>query len=242
MNLENKTVLVTGGAIRVGRAICEALAREGCRVVIHCNRSVREARSLAARLRRGGTPAWVVTGDFRTAEACERVMARAFQAAGTMDILINNAAVFHKQTLMTASDADLCAEWEVNLAAPLRLIRAFARRVRRGKIINILDRRIASCRPDAVPYTLSKRMLAELTLLAALELAPAITVNGVAPGAVLAADRKGSVREKAGRFLLQQRPAVADVAHAIVFLLQCDSITGQIVYVDSGQHLLGSDG
>lgn len=242
MNLENKTVLVTGGAIRIGRSICEALAGEGCRVVIHCHRSVREAGRLAARLRRGGTPAWVVTGDFRKAGECERVMARAFQAAGAVDVLVNNAAVFHKQTLMTASAADWRATWEINLAAPGRLIRAFARRTRRGKIINILDRRIASCRPDAVPYTLSKQMLAQLTLQAALELAPAITVNGVAPGAVLAADRKRGVREKAGRFPLQQRPTVADVVRAVVFLIQCDSITGQIIYVDSGQHLLGSAG
>jgi len=77
-------------------------------------------------------------------------------------------------------------------------------------------------------------------VLAALELAPAFTVNGVAPGSVLAADRKDSPREKAGHFPLGRRPSVDDVVHAVVFLLQCDSITGQIVFVDSGQHLLGS--
>lgn len=234
--------MVTGGAVRIGRAICEALAREGCRVVIHCHRSAREAGVLAGRLRRGGATAWVVKGDIRLPGACERIMARAFRTAGTVDILVNNAAMFHKQTLMAATNADLQAEWAVNLAAPLRFIQAFARRARRGKIINLLDRRIASCQPDAVPYTLSKKALAELTRLAAMELAPAITVNGVAPGAVLAAGRKGNAREKAGRFLLGRRPAVKDVVRAVLFLLQSDSITGQIVFVDGGQHLMGSEG
>jgi NAD(P)-dependent dehydrogenase (short-subunit alcohol dehydrogenase family) len=240
MDLTNKTALVTGGAVRIGRAICEALAREGCRVVIHCNRSARQARALAMRLRRDGGQAWVVQGDFRSPGGCERVMARAFRAAGTVDVLVNNASVFHKQSLLAATDADLRAEWEVNLAAPLRLMQAFARRARRGKIVNLLDRRIASRQLDAVPYLLSKKALAELTRLAAIELAPAIMVNGVAPGAVLAANRKGNAREKAGRFLLGRRPAVDDVVRALVFLLHADSITGQIIFVDSGQHLVES--
>lgn len=241
MILKNKTALVTGGAVRMGRAICEALVREGCQVVIHCHRSRHEAHALAARLRRQGTRAMVVTGDFRSPRACERLMDRAFRGAGTVDILINNAAVFHKQSLRAATETDMRAAWEVNLVAPLRLIRAFAGRVRAGKIVNVLDRRIASCRPDAVPYVLSKKALAELTLLAAVDLAPTITVNGVAPGAVLPVGGGGGAREKAGRFLLQRRPTVDDVVRAVIFLLQSDAITGQIVFVDGGQHLMGMD-
>jgi NAD(P)-dependent dehydrogenase (short-subunit alcohol dehydrogenase family) len=239
MKLEKKTVLVTGGATRIGRALCEALAGAGCRVVIHCNRSAGAARSLAERLRRAGTAAWVVRGDLRSRNACRTVIEQAWRAAGPVDVLVNNAAIFHKQSLLAASPADLEREWTVNLAAPLYLIQAFARRAGRGKIINLLDWRIVSCRPDAVPYVLSKKALAELTRLAARELAPAFTVNGVAPGAVLAAGRRGSAREKAGRCPLGRRPALADVLRAVLFLLQADSITGQIVFVDGGRHLLG---
>ncbi len=240
MNLQNKTALVTGGAVRVGRAICEALADAGCRVVIHYSRSAGEARALAGRLRRAGTAAWVVRGDLTSRGACERVMAGAFRIAGAVDILVNNAAVFHKQDLLSASVADLGREWAVNLAAPLGLMQAFARRAQHGKIINLLDSRIASCRADAVPYVLSKKALADLTILAARQLAPGITVNGVAPGAVLAPDpeRSGTVREKAGRCLLGQRPTLEDVVRAVLFLAQSDSITGQIVFVDGGQRLL----
>ena len=113
-------------------------------------------------------------------------------------------------------------------------------RARRGKIINLLDSRLGAGRANTVPYTLSKKMLAELTVLAAKELAPAFTVNAVAPGAVLAADRQGGVRHKAGRFPLGRRPTLEDVAQAVVFLLRSAAITGQIICVDGGQHLLGS--
>lgn len=241
MNLEGKTALVTGGAARIGRALCVALAGAGCRVVIHCHRSARAAGVLAARLRGTGAEAWVVRGDLAARGACERIMERAFRLAGTVDILVNNAAVFHKQSLLGATVDDLQRAWAVNLAAPLCLIRAFARRARQGAIVNLLDSRIASCRTDAVPYTLSKKALAELTRLAARELAPAIAVNAVAPGAVLAAEgRCRAAREKAGATLLGRRPALEDVVRAALFLLRSDSITGQIVFVDGGRNLLES--
>jgi len=131
------------------------------------------------------------------------------------------------------------AEWEVNLLAPLLLMQAFARRVKRGRIINLLDCRIASHQSDAVPYSLAKKSLADLTRLAALELAPGITVNGVAPGPVLTADTVGATRESAGPLPLKIRPSVQAVVKAVLFLLESDAITGQIIFVDSGQHLLG---
>ena len=244
MKLKGKTALVTGGARRIGAALCEALAEEGCRVVIHYNRSARPAEALAARLRRNGAQAWTVAGDFRTGDYrtprfADHVVRQAVAVAGKLDILINNAAVFDKQRLLRVTAAGLRAEWEVNLLAPLLLMRAFARRVKRGRIINLLDCRIASHQSDAVPYSLAKKSLADLTRLAALELAPGITVNGVAPGPVLTADTAGATRESAGPLPLKIRPSVQEVVKAVLFLLEADAITGQIVFVDSGRHLLG---
>lgn len=239
MNLKGKTALVTGGARRIGAALCKALAAEGCRVVIHYNRAERPAAALAAHLRRNGAQAWTVVGDFRAPHFAERVVRQALAAAGNLDILINNAAVFDKQRLLQVTEAALRAEWEVNLRAPLLLMRAFARRRKRGHIINLLDCRVASHQSDAMPYSLAKKSLADLTCLAALELAPGIAVNGVAPGPVLAADTAGAVRESAGPLPLKIRPTVQEVVKAVLFLLQSDAITGQIVFVDSGRHLLG---
>jgi len=249
MNLKGKTALVTGGARRIGAALCEALAEEGCRVVIHYNRSARPAAALAARLRRNGAQAWTVAGDFRTGDcrtgnyrmprSADRVVRQAVAAAGKLDILINNAAVFDKQRLLRVTEAALRTEWEVNLLAPLLLMRAFARHAKRGRIVNLLDCRIASHQSDAVPYCLAKKSLADLTRLAALELAPGITVNGVAPGPVLTADTAGATRESAGPLPLKIRPTVREVVKAVLFLLKSDVITGQIVFVDSGRHLRG---
>lgn len=244
MQLKGKTVMVTGGARRIGAALCQALAAAGCRVVIHYNRSAQPAEKLAARLRRNNAQAWTVAGDFlvgkhRAAGTADQVMCQAWAVAGKLDILINNAAVFHKQRLGQVNAAAACAEWEVNLLAPLLLMQAFARRAKRGRIINLLDCRIASHQSDAVPYSLAKKSLADLTRLAALELAPGITVNGVAPGPVLAADTVGATRESAGPLPLKLRPGVQDVVKAVLFLLEADAVTGQIIFVDSGRHLLG---
>ncbi|MFC1461706.1 SDR family NAD(P)-dependent oxidoreductase [Verrucomicrobiota bacterium] len=241
MDLKGKTALVTGGGVRIGRVVSEALAARGCHVAIHCNRSGKQASSLAARLRRLGVRAFTVKGDFRTSDDCRRVVDQSLQAAGRLDILINNAAVFRKQRLLSASEADIRHEFEINLLAPLWLIRAFASRARKGRVLNLLDRRITSNAPGMLPYLLSKKGLADLTKLAALELAPSITVNGVAPGPVLGPAARAGVREKAGRLPLGRKPTVKDLVQAVMFLLECDSITGQVLFVDSGQHLLGSE-
>ncbi len=239
MRLIGKTVLVTGGARRIGRALSLALAARGCHVVIHSRRPLAAARRLAAQVRRQRVRAWTVSGDFRDAGAAARVFREAWTAAGRIDILINNAAVFRKQPLRRAAEDELREHWDVNLLAPLLLTRAFARRARHGLVLNLLDTRVASARADAVPYALSKKSLADLTRLAAAELAPGFRVNGLAPGPVLAPRASRSTCEPAGPIPLRRRPTVRDVAAAAIFLLESDAVTGQVLFVDGGQHLLG---
>ena len=241
MKLESKTVLITGGAVRLGRAITVALAERGCNVVIHCHRSRRQAGMLASRLRNTGVRAFTVSGDLQAPDDCNRIIDQSFRQAGRLDILINNAAVFHKQSLFSASFADIQAELDVNLIAPFLLIRAFASHARKGSVINLLDRRITSNKPGELTYVLSKKALASLTKMAAIELAPYIRVNAVAPGPVLTSPAHAGTRDKAGFIPLQRKPAVKDLVTAIIFLLECDSVTGQILFVDGGQHLLGSE-
>ncbi len=238
MNLSGKIALVTGGAVRVGRAICTALAARGCNVVIHHHGSERQASALAARFRSGGTRSWTVSGNLDSPEGCARVMDQTRRLARRIDVLVNNAAVFHKKCLVDASDDEILHDLNVNLLAPLWMTRAFARWPGKGKIINLLDRRIASNEAGMLPYLLSKKALADLTALSALELAPRIAVNGVAPGPVLGPAVDAAVREKAGFVPLGKRPSPADVASAVLMLLECDSITGQVLFVDGGQHLL----
>jgi pteridine reductase len=248
MKLESKIALVTGGAVRIGRAICEALAARGCGVVVHYDRSRNEAMELVSGMKKKGVEAFAVKMRFGGEKDCARLMDVAWKKAGHIDFLINNAAVFHKDTLLSTTEKKMMTELQVNFLAPMWLTKEFAKRIRSsekssaavlGKVINLLDQRIAGIPTDCLPYLLSKKMLAELTELAALELAPTITVNGVAPGPVLPVDKRRNLAalEKAGDIPLTCRPTPQDVAAAVVFLLESDSITGQTVFVDGGRHL-----
>ena len=242
MKLRGKTALVTGGAVRIGKAICEALADEGCNVVIHCSRSLPEARQLAGDIRARGVKAWVVREAIDSEADCRSLISASLKQAKHLDILVNNAAVFHKNRLATTTERKLNVELGINLFAPIFLTRAFAEQTEQGAVINLLDRRIMANDPDCLPYSLSKKGLAAFTQEAALALAPAITVNAVAPGAVLPPPGKGAhyLHDHAGRIPLHVRISPRDVAAGVMALLQLEGVTGQTLFVDGGQHLLGN--
>jgi len=207
---------------------------------VQYRKSATEANTLCTELKRQGVQAWPLAADLTSEAACHDLVRRAQIAAGRLDILINNAAVFHKDNLAATTEGKLLAEFWPNLFAPLLLMRAFAWHSTGGKIVNLLDRRIAGHDTTCVPYVLAKKALAELTQLAALELAPRFTVNGVAPGAVLPPPGKTTdyLYDAAGPVPLQRQITPANVAAAVLTLLQDDAMTGQILYVDGGQHLL----
>lgn len=242
MKLKGRTALVTGGAVRIGKAICEALAAEGCNVIIHCSRSLPAAQSLAGQLEARGVKAWVVKEAIDSEADCRSLMAASLECAGGLDILVNNAAVFHKTRMKAVTEQKLRLEFGINLFAPVLLSRLFAEQVDRGVIVNLLDRRIRANDVECLPYSLSKKGLADFTEEAALALAPGIRVNAVAPGPVLPPPGKGPqyLYDRAGRIPLRTRISPQDIAEAVVMAARCDSMTGQILYVDGGQHLLGN--
>lgn len=230
MNLTGKRALVTGGAVRIGRAITDALKAAGVDVIVHFRSSEKEAKAASPN---------IIHADLDDPAQCETLIERAAERFGPIDILVNNASVFHAGRLRDATQEALQKELQPNLFAPLALTRGFAEQTRSGKIINLLDRRITSHDTDYVPYMLSKKGLEELTKLSALELAPTITVNAVAPGAILPPPDKtdDTAWEPAGTIPLDRRPTPQEIADAAIFLLKADSITGQILFVDGGQHL-----
>ena len=249
MRLDAATALVTGGAVRIGRAICEVLADAGCNVIVHYNASEDEAVELVDDLGARGVLAVPVRGELGSEASAEDVMADAWAKAGRVDVLVNSAAVFHKDSLMGTTEEKLLHEVSVNAFAPIFLTRAFARRLRdafadpggvAGKVVNLLDRRIASNEAGCLPYLLSKKMLADFTCNAALELAPHITVNAVAPGAILPPPGEGEhyLRDLAGHVPLGEAGTPRDVAEAVLYLLRSDAVTGQTIFVDGGQHLV----
>jgi NAD(P)-dependent dehydrogenase (short-subunit alcohol dehydrogenase family) len=229
MNLQGRRALVTGGAVRIGAAITKALQAEGVEVVVHYGRSKTAAEKLSP---------YTIQCDLESPESCSELIDK----AGHLDILVNNASIFTKDSLASATPGRVQREFQVNLFAPVELSRTFAAQAGEGAIINLLDRRIRCHDTACVPYTLSKKGLEELTQLAALEYAPHIRVNAVAPGPVLPPPDSDStnVREMAGNIPLDVLPTPGEIAEAAVYLLKAGSITGQIIYVDGGQHLLGN--
>lgn len=242
MKLRRKTVLVTGGAVRIGKAICEAFAEAGHNVVIHCRRSEKAAGRLASQLRERGVRAWVVTQDLGDEASCEGLIRAAFAVAGKVDVLVNNAAIFHKFSLAETTENELKQEFTVNCFVPVMLTKIFARQVRRGSVVNMLDRRIRANDSGCLAYSLSKKALAAFTAEAALALAPTIRVNAVAPGPILPPPGMGMMvmHDRAGRIPLQRRVLPREVAGAVLALVEMESVTGQILFVDGGQHLLGN--
>ena len=245
--LAGRIVLVTGGAVRIGRAIALALAEAGADVVVHARCSLTEADALVTELRGLGRRAWQVSGDLETPAGAAGVFTASVAAAGRLDGLVNNAAIFTRRPLARCEEADFEASWRINALAPMLLTRLLAEHVvgRCGNaaapvagVVNLLDQRIARPAAGCIPYLVSKQALAAFTQAAALELAPQITVNAVAPGAVLAAVTTDG-REPGGPVPLGRRATPEQVAAAVVFLLASPAITGQILYVDGGQHLGG---
>lgn len=233
------TALVTGGAQRIGRAICFALARAGYAVAIHARRSMNEARTLQAELEKHGAKVTIVADDLGDPSAPARIVAEA-AAAGPLTLLVNNASIFEPDEIGSLNRTGWDRQLSVNLAAPVFLSEAFAAQAPGGaSIVNVIDQRVLKPTPLFFSYMLSKSALATATVTLAQSLAPKIRVNGVAPGPTLPSsrqdDRVFAAQTKA--LPLQKGPAPEDIAEAVLFLATAASITGTIVPVDGGQHI-----
>jgi hypothetical protein len=240
-SLCGQTALVTGAARRIGRAIVLGLAEAGANVVVHYRSSHDEAATTAAAARERGVCAWPVQADLGDPTAAAGLLNRAAEAAGPIDWLVNNASIFERSTLQEFRTEDLHRHIQINALAPLALARALAVRGRPGAVVNLLDTRVLVYDRANVAYHLSKRMLLSLTRMMALEFAPAVRVNAVAPGLILAPAGKGPdhVARLAERVPLRRSGNVADVVDAALFLLRSDFVTGQVIYVDGGYHMRG---
>jgi NAD(P)-dependent dehydrogenase (short-subunit alcohol dehydrogenase family) len=236
----NRVVLVTGGAIRIGAAIAEELAKAGWNVVVHAYGSGLAADTLCERLRGYGVCAWRVTADLAHPHAAKGLFEEARMQAGRLDALVNNAALFSLMKELSEQERERLLN--VNTDVPIQLTCALFDHLRerqaQGSVVNLLDQRIARVAMEtATPYEESKLLLAQATVAEALALAPVLRINAVAPGAVLCPTAV-TEKEPAGHIPLGRRPTPADVASAVCWLLESESITGQTLYVDGGQHLI----
>jgi NAD(P)-dependent dehydrogenase (short-subunit alcohol dehydrogenase family) len=239
---QKPTALVTGGAKRIGAAIARDLASHGFRVAIHCNRSVAEANALADELAARGAKTAVVRADLSNAHDVAHVVPGAVAALGPLTLLVNNASVFLKDSFGALDLGVWQTQFDVNLRAPLLLAEAFAAQLpdgAEGNIVNMIDQRVLKLTPEMPSYTLTKAALWAATQTLAQALAPRIRVNGIGPGPTFPnpyAGDGGMTKEITGIAL--KRPVdVSDYGRAIRFLVETRSITGQLLLVDSGQHI-----
>ena len=234
-----KTVLVTGGARRVGKIFALACARAGADVVIHHGHSEEEAQKVREEVTGLGRRAWVFEADFNDPSQAESLIPRINEST-PLHGLVNSAAIFGALSLENTSIEDWQKHLTINLTAPFLLSRAFARQAPDGgQIVNILDWRALRPGADHFPYTISKAALAALTKSLAVALAPKIIVNGLALGAILPpSDGKATPNITknipAGRWAEEH-----EVEQALLFFLTCPTyVTGEIMYLDGGRHLV----
>lgn len=237
-----RAAIVTGAAKRIGRAIALGLADAGYAVAVHHLQSHAEAEGVVQEITAKGGRAVALTCDLAVEAEVEMLLGKASAAFGPIGVLVNSASVFERDEALTATRESWDRHLEANLRAPFVLTQALAKALPAdagGAVINIVDERVWNLTPHFVSYTVSKAGLWTLTQTLALALAPRIRVNAIGPGPVLPSPRQSDESfTRQFRATPLARPATPEeIAAAVRFLLETPSITGQMIALDSGQHL-----
>lgn len=236
-----KTVLITGAAQRIGRAVALGLAEDGWKVAIHYSNSEQAADELKQLIADKGGSAVTLKANLADSTETGHLISRAVDAAGPLSALINNASVFERDEVTTLTDDSWDMHLNVNLKAPAVLMRDFADQATSGgNIINIIDQRVWRLNPDFISYTVSKTGLWTLTQTFAQALAEKqIRVNGIGPGPTLANQRqKPEEFEKQTRLVpLGTGANPQDIFDGVRYILSAQAMTGQMIALDGGQHL-----
>ena len=237
-----RSALITGAAKRIGRAIAEDLAANGFSVAIHANGSLAEAEALAAELRGKGKRATALQADLTDIGATSTLVAKASEALGPLDLLVNNASVF-RQDSARGFDAEAWAQhFDIHVRAPSILAAAFAEQLpddADGLIVNIIDQRVLALNPGFYSYTLSKAALWTATQTMAQTFAPKLRVNAIGPGPTVRSARQSEedFQAQIDGLIMKAGPGFGEFGQTIRFLFDTPSITGQMIALDGGQHL-----
>ncbi|MCR4376931.1 MAG: SDR family oxidoreductase [Rhodospirillales bacterium] len=235
-------VLITGAAHRIGRAIAFDLAAHGYGVAVHYYNSVEQAGQLVNAIHDVGGRAVAVKADLADEDQVKTIIPAAQEVLGPLTVLVNNASVFENDTAQSTTRESWDTHLNVNLRAPFVLSQMFADQVPsglEGNIINILDQRVWNLTPFFMSYTLSKSALWTMTQTLALAFAPDVRVNGIGPGPTLKNERQSEedFARQWSETPLNRRVMPDEIADAVRFIIHAPSMTGQMIALDSGQHL-----
>ena len=250
--LAPRGALVTGGAKRIGREMALSLARRGFDVAVHYASSAEAAAETVADIRALGRKAVALRADLLDEDATAALVPQAVEAlGGALNVLVNNASIFERDSIGTATKESWDRHIGSNLRAPFVLIQHFAAQapgaaqdaagepVAQALVVNMVDQRVWKPTPFFMSYTLAKSALWTLTRTAAQALAPDVRVNAIGPGPTLIGERQSEshfARQREGT-ILRRGSAPADVVAALGFFLDSPTVTGQMIAVDGGQHL-----
>ena len=242
MELGGRVAIVTGGAVRLGKALALALAGEGARLALHYNSSAGPAEASVAEIRALGSEAVALQADLSRSDQAASIVERAAQHFGGLDVLLNSAAIFEPADLAHTTEAAWDRHFAINLKLPFFLAQAFAAQVGKEQvahIVSIADWRGDRPDPATLAYSLTKAGIISLTRALALALAPNIQVNAIAPGAILPPPGRDQayLDGLAQDIPLGRVGSPADVAGALIYLLRSEFVTGETVFVTGGEQL-----
>ena len=236
--MHHQAALVTGGATRLGRFFSEALADAGFDIALHVNRSREEAEEVASSIRAKGRECEIFSCDFLNDDLND-LLRSAKQRFPGLNLLLNSASAYEPAPISATELAMLETQFRVNMFTPLLLTRHFAETVQEGQVINIIDNKVAYHQYPYAAYLLSKKSLAEMTRMAALEFAPRIRINGIAPGVVLPASLRTSnyIEWRIEGIPLKRQGHPVHLVQALHYLLENSFVAGQILFVDGGESI-----
>lgn len=239
---DNKpAILITGASRRIGRAMALRLAKEGYNIALHYHTSVQDALRVKQEIEQLGQRCELLVGNLAEHATCVALIEEAKGYFPALMGLINNASIFTESPFLETDKEMLNDYLDIHLKGPFWLTQAFARKVKSGVVVNMLDTDIINNSERFFTYLLTKKLLAEFTLMSARVLAPSIRVNAIAPGKVLPSDVEDGeayLLKKQAQIPMKVLPTLDQVTDALIMILQNTYLTGQIIFVDGAEHLL----
>ena len=235
------TALITGSSKRIGKSVARHLAEKGWNIAVHFNHSANPAAELVRELSLNYPRQKfnIFKADLANINEVNELLPNVISEMGEINLLINNASVFDPAYLKETSEGLFDSQLNVNFKAPFFLIRDFANQCKKGNIINFVDTRVTSNKTNFTAYSLSKKALWDLTQMAALELAPEIRVNAIAPGVTLPPeDKEEGYLENLAQNIPMKKPGGLDpILRSVDFILENNHLTGQLLFADGGENL-----
>ncbi|MGI9534985.1 MAG: SDR family oxidoreductase [Thermodesulfobacteriota bacterium] len=233
------TALITGGSKRIGRSVSLELAGLGYDIALHYNLSFKEAVKTKSEIQKLGVKCELFKSDLSKISGSSALIKKVVTKFPNLNILVNNASIFEEIRFLDVTEKHFDLDFNINFKSPFFLSQNFAKNVSGGMIINMLDARISKIHNAHFVYNLSKKSLHQLTLMLARELGPEIRVNAICPGPILPAtgDDGKKLMKIAAKTPLKKIGDTSYINHAVRYLITNKFITGEVLFVDGGQHI-----